>query len=46
MGSARLAELRNHTVEVFQHGFNNYMQHAFPEDEVRTPGCPSIPPVL
>lgn len=47
MGSARLAELRNLTVDVFQHGFNNYMQHAFPEDEVRYHvfPFPPFPPV-
>ncbi|CRK31457.1 hypothetical protein BN1708_005459, partial [Verticillium longisporum] len=39
MGAARLAELRKSTVEVFQHGFNNYMQHAFPEDELRPVSC-------
>ncbi|KAM0329360.1 hypothetical protein ACHAQA_004666 [Verticillium albo-atrum] len=39
MGTARLAELRKSTVEVFQHGFNNYMQHAFPEDELRPVSC-------
>jgi hypothetical protein len=30
-----LAGLRMETVEMFYHGYNNYMQHAFPEDEVR-----------
>ncbi|EEY21267.1 htmAp [Verticillium alfalfae VaMs.102] len=30
MGAARLVELLKSMVEVFQHGFNNYMQHAFP----------------
>ncbi|KAL2756740.1 glycoside hydrolase family 47 protein [Sodiomyces alcalophilus JCM 7366] len=39
MGPARLAELRNQTVEVFRHGFDNYMQHAFPEDELRPVSC-------
>ncbi|KAM0283896.1 hypothetical protein ACHAQH_002278 [Verticillium albo-atrum] len=39
MGGARLAELRKSAVEVFQHGFNNYMQHAFPEDELRPVSC-------
>ncbi|KAF3358958.1 hypothetical protein VdG1_02520 [Verticillium dahliae VDG1] len=39
MGAGRLAELRKSTVEVFQHGFNNYMQHAFPEDELRPVSC-------
>ena len=31
----RLAELRKETAAMFYHGYNNYMQHAFPEDEVR-----------
>lgn len=29
-----LAQLRQETVQVFTHGFSNYMKHAFPEDEV------------
>ena len=31
----RIAELRNETVEMFYHGYDNYMNLAFPEDEVR-----------
>ncbi|OAA32072.1 Glycoside hydrolase, family 47 [Moelleriella libera RCEF 2490] len=31
----RLGELRQETVDMFYHGYNNYMKHAFPEDEVR-----------
>ena len=34
MRADRMAELREETVEMFYHGFTNYMQHAFPEDEV------------
>lgn len=30
-----LAQLRQDTVDMFYHGFSNYMKHAFPEDEVR-----------
>lgn len=30
------ARLRQETVDMFYHGWNNYMKHAFPEDEV----CP------
>lgn len=30
-----LAQLRRETVDMFYHGYSNYMQHAFPEDEVR-----------
>lgn len=29
-----LRQLRRDTVDMFYHGFNNYMQYAFPEDEV------------
>jgi hypothetical protein len=46
MGPARLAELRKSTVEVFQHGYNNYMDHAFPEDEVRSPILPLAKPSI
>jgi len=35
MTPARIAELRAETVEMFYHGFDNYMNVAFPEDEVR-----------
>lgn len=31
----RIAQLRQDTVEMFYHGFDNYMELAFPEDEVR-----------
>ncbi|KAH6692629.1 endoplasmic reticulum mannosyl-oligosaccharide 1,2-alpha-mannosidase [Plectosphaerella plurivora] len=39
MSAARLAELRKSTVEVFKHGYENYMDHAFPEDELRPVSC-------
>lgn len=29
-----LARLRRETVDMFYHGYSNYMKHAFPEDEV------------
>lgn len=29
-----MAQLRQETVDMFYHGYSNYMQHAFPEDEV------------
>lgn len=35
MTPARIAELRKETVDMFYHGFDNYMNVAFPEDEVR-----------
>lgn len=37
MTPEHIAELRKETVELFYHGFDNYMEIAFPEDEVRTP---------
>ncbi len=36
MTPARVAELRKETVAMFYHGFDNYMEVAFPEDEVDT----------
>jgi hypothetical protein len=35
MSPARISELREETVAMFYHGFDNYMNIAFPEDEVR-----------
>jgi hypothetical protein len=35
MRQDRLARLRQETVDMFYHGYSNYMKHAFPEDEVR-----------
>lgn len=32
----RIAQLRHETVDMFYHGFDNYMHIAFPEDEVWT----------
>jgi hypothetical protein len=37
MTPEHIAELRRETVELFYHGFDNYMEIAFPEDEVRSP---------
>lgn len=34
MRDDHLADLRRQTVDMFYHGFDNYMEHAFPEDEV------------
>lgn len=34
MRPGRIAELRQETVDMFYHGFDNYMNIAFPEDEV------------
>lgn len=34
-----LAQLRQDTVDMFYHGYSNYMEHAFPEDEVGSLSC-------
>lgn len=34
MRADRISRLRHETVEMFYHGFDNYMKVAFPEDEV------------
>lgn len=34
MRQDHLVRLRQQTVDMFYHGFGNYMKHAFPEDEV------------
>ncbi|KAK2617056.1 hypothetical protein QQS21_000150 [Conoideocrella luteorostrata] len=39
MRADRLAQLRQDTVDMFYHGFSNYMKHAFPEDELRPLTC-------
>ncbi|EGX95433.1 Glycoside hydrolase, family 47 [Cordyceps militaris CM01] len=39
MRSDHLAKLRQETVDMFYHGYNNYMLHAFPEDELRPVSC-------
>jgi len=36
MSPADIAELRKETVRMFYHGYDNYMNVAFPEDEVST----------
>ncbi|RFU32731.1 hypothetical protein B7463_g3596, partial [Scytalidium lignicola] len=35
----RIAQLRQETVSMFYHGFDNYMHIAFPEDELRPVSC-------
>jgi len=37
MTPGRIAQLRQETVDMFYHGFDNYMDIAFPEDEVCCP---------
>ncbi|KAI5864749.1 glycoside hydrolase family 47 protein [Durotheca rogersii] len=39
MRPSRAAELRQETVGMFYHGFDNYMRIAFPEDELRPVSC-------
>jgi len=39
MRPARVAELRQETVDLFYHGYDNYMRIAFPEDELRPVSC-------
>ncbi|KAI1500255.1 glycosyl hydrolase family 47-domain-containing protein [Biscogniauxia marginata] len=39
MRPSRMAELRRQTVDMFYHGFDNYMKIAFPEDELRPVSC-------
>ncbi|KAF3762163.1 family 47 glycoside hydrolase [Cryphonectria parasitica EP155] len=35
----RMAQLRQETVDMFYHGYDNYMELAFPEDELRPLTC-------
>ncbi|KAH7196697.1 glycosyl hydrolase family 47-domain-containing protein [Fusarium flagelliforme] len=39
MRQDHLGRLRRETVDMFYHGFDNYMEHAFPEDELRPLTC-------
>ncbi|CAI4218709.1 unnamed protein product [Parascedosporium putredinis] len=39
MGPGYMQQLRQETVRMFRHGFDNYMEHAFPEDELRPVTC-------
>lgn len=39
MRPERVVALRHETVEMFYHGYNNYMHIAFPEDELRPVSC-------
>jgi len=45
MRPSRIANLRKETVSMFYHGFDNYMQIAFPEDEVRETNTPTPKPL-
>lgn len=39
MSTEKISQLRQETVEMFYHGFDNYMKIAFPEDELRPITC-------
>lgn len=39
MRVAEVAALRQQTRDLFYHGYTNYMQHAFPEDELKPLSC-------
>ncbi|KAL4801909.1 glycosyl hydrolase family 47-domain-containing protein [Aspergillus unguis] len=39
MRSDKIKSLRTETEQMFYHGFDNYLQHAFPEDELRPLSC-------
>ncbi|KAK3354680.1 glycosyl hydrolase family 47-domain-containing protein [Neurospora tetraspora] len=39
MRPSRVADLRREVVDMFYHGFDNYMRIAFPEDELRPVTC-------
>ncbi|RAL08667.1 glycoside hydrolase family 47 protein [Aspergillus homomorphus CBS 101889] len=39
MRTDRVKQLRKETEHMFYHGFDNYIQHAFPEDELRPLTC-------
>ncbi|PYH42190.1 putative ER glycosyl hydrolase [Aspergillus saccharolyticus JOP 1030-1] len=39
MRTDRVRELRKETERMFYHGFDNYIRHAFPEDELRPLTC-------
>ncbi|OBT89406.1 hypothetical protein VE02_02079 [Pseudogymnoascus sp. 03VT05] len=39
MPSRRIAELRQEAVDMFYHGYDNYMDIAFPDDELRPVSC-------
>ncbi|KAI8932484.1 hypothetical protein NX059_010668 [Plenodomus lindquistii] len=39
MAAEAMADLRQETRDLFYHGFDHYMDHAFPEDELRPLSC-------
>ncbi|KAF2748340.1 glycoside hydrolase family 47 protein [Sporormia fimetaria CBS 119925] len=39
MTDDHISSLREDTTDIFYHGFKNYMDHAFPEDELRPLSC-------
>ncbi|KAF2138324.1 glycoside hydrolase family 47 protein [Aplosporella prunicola CBS 121167] len=39
MSHAAIEDLKRETTDIFYHGYENYMRHAFPEDELRPLSC-------
>ncbi|KAF2201001.1 seven-hairpin glycosidase [Delitschia confertaspora ATCC 74209] len=39
MSDEAISALRQETIDIFYHGYDNYMKHAFPEDELRPLTC-------
>ncbi|EEH18851.2 hypothetical protein PABG_01170 [Paracoccidioides brasiliensis Pb03] len=39
MRGGQIRELRKETEQMFYHGYENYMKHAFPEDELKPVSC-------
>ncbi|KAF2002059.1 glycoside hydrolase family 47 protein [Amniculicola lignicola CBS 123094] len=39
MADEAISNLRKETIDIFYHGYDNYMKHAFPEDELRPLTC-------
>ncbi|KAL1624785.1 hypothetical protein SLS56_007585 [Neofusicoccum ribis] len=39
MSSSAIENLKRETADIFYHGYDNYMKHAFPEDELRPLTC-------
>jgi hypothetical protein len=42
MRPAMIENLRRETVDLFYHGYNNYLRYAFPEDELRPVTCGAL----
>ncbi|KAF4542063.1 Glycoside hydrolase family 47 [Lasiodiplodia theobromae] len=42
MTDEAIATLKRETADIFYHGYDNYMKHAFPEDELRPLTCSAL----